>query len=147
MYIRSQVKMEHGEFAPCVYFRSEIGGTTLKKYAICETANREYAAFLLYLTFDGLLASLSLIEKEPLVLHSDGTLLIDQLLITGNGRNRFLNCPFSNGKFIMSGFENVLPSQYYRKLSADLLQENYSLLHNSILTDAQKALITAGIPI
>ena len=118
----------------------------MKKYAICETADREYAGFLMCLTYESLFDYLNCIEEEPLLSHSKGTLLIDQLLITGNGQNRYLICPFSNGTLLVSSAKNVSPSQYYRRLSLDLLKENSALLSNSILTDKQRELIKAGIP-
>lgn len=119
----------------------------MKKYAIYETVDREYNGFLLCLTFESLIDYLDCIEMEPLISCSNGTLLIDQLLITGNGRNRYISCSFFNGKINISSVKNVLPDQYYRNLSLDLLQKNYALLHNSILTDAQKEKIKKGIPI
>ena len=119
----------------------------MKKYDIYETTDREYNGFLLCLTCDSLLDYLSSIENEPLVSHSDGTLLIDQLLVTGNGNNRYISCPFNNGKISMSSIKSVSPNQYYRELSCDLLQKNYPLLKSSILTDAQRAKIRRGIPV
>lgn len=119
----------------------------MKEYAIYEMTDREYDGFLLCLTFESLIGYLDRIEMEPLISCSNGTLLIDQLLITGNGRNRYISCSFYNGKINTSSVKSVLPSEYYRKLSLNLLQKNYALLHNSILTDAQKEKIKKGIPI
>lgn len=118
----------------------------MKEYAICEMTDREYDGFLLCLTFESLIGYLDRIETEPLISCSNGMLLIDQLLITGNGRNRYICCSFFDGKINTSSVKSVSPSEYYRKLSLNLLQSNYALLHNSILTDAQKEKIKKGIP-
>lgn len=118
----------------------------LKEYVLYEMVNREYNGFLLCLTFESLIDYLDRIETEPLISHSNGTLLIDQLLIAGNGRNRYISCSFSNGKINTSSVTSVSPSEYYRELSIELLRSNYPLLHNSILTDAQKEKIKKGIP-
>ena len=119
----------------------------MKKYAIYKTTGREYDGFLLCLTFESLLDYLDCIEMEPLISCSNGTLLVDQLLITGNGKNRYISCSFFNGKINISSVKSVLPNQYYRNLSLNLLQRNYALLRNSILTDTQKENIEKGIPI
>ena len=95
----------------------------MKEYAIYEMTNSEYDGFLLCLTFEGLTGYLDRIEMEPLISCSNGALLIDQLLITGNGRNRYISCSFSNGKINISSVKSVLPNKYYRKLSLDLLQK------------------------
>ena len=119
----------------------------MEKYAICQVRDREYDGFLLCLTFESLIDYLDCIKIEPLISCSNGKLLIDQLLITGNGRNRYVSCSFFNGKINVSSVKSVSPNKYYRKLSLCLLQKNYALLHNSILTDAQKEKIKMGIPI
>ena len=118
----------------------------MKEYVLYEMVNREYNGFLLCLTFESLIDYLDRIETEPLLSRSNGTLLIDQLLIAGNGRNRYISCSFSNGKINTSSVTSVSPSDYYRELSMELLRSNYPLLHNSILTDAQKEKIKKGIP-
>ena len=61
----------------------------MKEYTICKLKNREYDGFLLCLTFDSIISYLMTIESEDIISNSKGVLLIDQLLVTGNGSNRF----------------------------------------------------------
>lgn len=110
----------------------------MKEYAIRKLLGKEYDGLLLCLTFDSILSYLTNVEDEPIISNSKGTLLIDQLLITGNGRNRFISCSFDHGKIDLSSTQNVFPSDYYKSISIDLLQENFALLQNSILSDKQK---------
>ena len=117
----------------------------MKEYAMCHLTEREYDGFLLCLTFDSVLSYLSHIEKEPVILNSNGSLLIDQLLVTGNGKNRFILFRFSHGKIDISSARNISPDEYYKRLSIKLLQRNYDLLQNSILTDQQRNNIRQGI--
>jgi len=118
----------------------------MKEYEICKVASNEYDAFLLCLTFESILGYLEHIESEPLITKSKcGTLLIDQLLTTGNGRNRYICCKFCDGRIDISSVTNVSPNEYYREISLNLLRDNIELLHNSILTDIQRVNIIRGI--
>lgn len=117
----------------------------MKEYEICEATDNEYDVFLLCLTSESLISYLGNVEKDILLLHPSGHLLIDQLLITGNGQNRYLSCLYHNGKIDMTSFKNVFPNDYYRNLSLNLLQRNIDFLSNSILTDCQKERIKKGI--
>ncbi|MDO4302169.1 MAG: type II toxin-antitoxin system RnlB family antitoxin [Clostridia bacterium] len=117
----------------------------MKEYAVHKLFGKEYDGFLLCLTFDSILSYLTNIEKEPIISNTKGTLLIDQLLITGNGRNRYIVCTFDHGKIDLSSTQNIFPDDCYKKLSIELLQENFELLQYSILTDKQKEYIRQGI--
>ncbi len=117
----------------------------MKEYVIYKLINKEFDGFLLCLSFDSIANYLENIEKEPMISNSKGVLLVDQLLVTGDGRNRFILCPFDNGKIDVNSIKNVHPSEDYRKLSVELLQKNFSFLHNSILTDQQKESIKKGV--
>ena len=118
----------------------------MKEYEICKVTGNEYDGFLLCLTFESVLTYLERIESEPLITKSKrGTLLIDQLLTSGNGRNRYIRCTFCDGRIDISSVTNVNPNEYYRELSLNLLRDNIELLHNSILTDSQKENIIKGI--
>lgn len=118
----------------------------MKEYEICKVTSNEYDGFLLCLTFESVLSYLEHIESESLITNSKcGTLLIDQLLTTGNGRNRYICCTFCNGRIDISSITNVNPNEYYREMSLKLLHDNIDLLRNSILTDIQKDNIIRGI--
>lgn len=117
----------------------------MKEYAIQRLNDREYDSFLLCLTFESILNYIEHIEHEQLILKSKGVLLVDQLLVTGNGKNRFILCSFDHGKIDLSTVKTICPQKYYKKISIDLLQKNFELLHNSILTDKQREDIKHGI--
>ena len=65
-------------------------------------------------------------------------ILIDQLLITGNGSNRFMSCIFSNGRLDFKTAQIVTPSEFFRKETVEWLHDNYSYVENSILTEEQR---------
>ncbi len=113
----------------------------MKEYAIYQLENKEYDGFLLCLTYESILNYLKSIENEVMISESTGILLVDQLLITGNGRNRFIVCPFDHGTINIDAAESVSPKECYRKLSIQLLRQNYACLENSILTDQQRSKI------
>lgn len=119
----------------------------MPNYAIAKLNDGYYNAFLLCLTFESILNYLESIEQEIVIQQNQGNILIDQLLVTGNGPNRFISCFFSYGKIDISSAHVITPEVYYRKLSVHLLQQNYSLLKNSILTNQQRDNIKQGIPI
>ena len=117
----------------------------MKEYTMRRLLGKEYDSFLLCLTFDSILSYLANIENEPIISTSKGTLLVDQLLVTGDGKNRFIVCSFDHGRIDLNSTQNIFPSDCYKKISIDLLQENFALLQNSILTDKQKESIRKGI--
>lgn len=114
------------------------GGAIMKEYAIYQLKDKEYDGFLLCLTYESILNYLKSIESEAMISESKGVLLVDQLLTTGDGRNRFLVCPFDHGVLNVDAAENVCPKEYYKRLSIQLLRQNYTWLQNSILTDQQR---------
>lgn len=74
----------------------------------------------------------------------EGTILIDQLLISGNGENRFLTINYSNGLFDLTSAQNVEADIKYRQITSCELKNNELLLENSILTTEQISLIKKG---
>lgn len=117
----------------------------MKKYTIQRLDNKEYDSLLLCLTFESILNYIENIEHEQLILKSKGVLLVDRLLVTGNGKNRFILCSFDHGKIDLSTAKAICPQEYYKRISIDLLQKNFELLNNSILTDKQREDIKHGI--
>ncbi len=57
----------------------------------------------------------------------------------------FFICSFEYGNINISSAKSIIPDEYYRKLSVTLLQENFSLLSNSILTEQERENIQEGI--
>lgn len=118
----------------------------MRDYIICPCESQKYDSFLLCLTFESIINYLKQVETDPHILESSGTLLIDQLLVTGNNPNRFISCHYSFGKIFLSSSEIVTPSIEELNQALKLLSNNYTLIENSILTDQQRDYIKKGIP-
>lgn len=117
----------------------------MREYIITKKTKQDYNGFLLCLTVESFFSYLHNIEKESLVNHSQGTLLIDQLLVTGNEENRYISCVYNCGKLILNSAQYVVPDDYYKKLSIEILRDNMSVVENSILTSYQKKCILNGV--
>jgi hypothetical protein len=78
-------------------------------------------------------------------LSSKGLLLVDQLLVTGNAKNRYFTCQYSYGKVDISTAKRITPSDRYKQLTVMLLQKNIDKLEKSILTEYQQNEIKAGL--
>lgn len=119
----------------------------MKEYTLSALCGKDYDGFLLCLSFESVLNYLDSIETEPLILNGKGVLLIDQLLVSGNGQNRFFSCLFDHGEIDLSTAQTVFPAVYYRELAVKMLQKDIPRLEYSILTNRQKECIGKGVPI
>ena len=72
-------------------------------------------------------------------------MLIDQLFITGNGKNRFISCNFNKGRLDLKSAKIVKADNYFRKLTVEYLKNNYRYVENSIFTDIERNSIRGGI--
>ena len=117
----------------------------MHEYVIKEVDMDGYNRYLLCLTFESLFAYFATIEASPKLANTSGKILIDQLLITGNGSNRFLCCNYRNGKIDIATATNVMPNKQFHVLAIQLLRNNYHFVENSILTEAQRQHIKKGI--
>ena len=113
-------------------------------FVIRKLNNEKYDKILVCLTFESIVNYLNDIEESSEINGQSGLLLIDQLLVTGNGRNRFICCEFSNGVVNINSTHDTDPSESIRKESVKILKENMGLLRHSILTDEQRESIVAG---
>lgn len=104
-----------------------------------------YDRFLLCLTFESIVNYLSEIESAPEMVTCSGKVLIDQLLVTGDGDNRFISCNFLNGKLDMATAQIVIPDGRFRSITTERLHENYIYVEHSILTEHQRECIKKGI--
>lgn len=104
-----------------------------------------YDRFLLCLTFESIVNYLAEIESAPEIEKCSGKILIDQLLVTGDGDNRFISCSFLNGKLDFSTAQVVTPDGRFRSITIDRLQKNYVYVEHSILTEYQRDCIRKGI--
>ena len=122
--------------------RDILNRATSKDYLIRQLNSRQ--CYLLCMNENSILYNLAEIENEDLILFNEGELIVDQLLVAGNGRNRFLSCRFANGELELSSAKNIEPSDGIRRISSKLLLKNIDLLDSSILTDAQLDLLRHG---
>lgn len=76
-----------------------------------------------------------------------GSILIDQLLSAGNGKNRFIQCAIKEGKIDLTTAKNIVPQELFKKITSEELRRNRKVLDNSILTERQRLLIIQGCSI
>ena len=100
--------------------------------------------YLVCMDYNSVLNYLDKVEKEPLIRSNAGNLIIDQLLVAGNGKNRFLSCQFSHGEIKLDTAKNVDATDAFKRISSELLNKNLEALKYSILTDNQLDLIRQG---
>lgn len=110
----------------------------MNEFIILKANVEGYDRLVLCLSLENLLSYISEIEDALALDKKEERILIDQLLITGNGTNRFMSCEFSNGRIDFKTAKIVVPDEYYRKETIDWLHDNYSYVENSILTEEQR---------
>lgn len=105
----------------------------------------EYDCMVVCLTYESLFSYIDMLQKAICDSGvSEGIVLIDQLLISGNSKNRFLEMKYSNGIFDYTSAKNTEVNKKYHQLTSYELKNNESLLKNSILSKRQIALIKKG---
>lgn len=117
----------------------------MNEYIILKANVDDYDRHVLCLSFESFL---TYIEKIETILAKDAReemILIDQLLINGNGKNRFMSCVFSNGQLDFRTAKIVTPDVFFRKETVGWLHDNYSYVENSILTEEQRQKIKQNI--
>lgn len=116
----------------------------MKKYNLIKINEDEYTYFIISLTYESILDYIEEIENELMIEKKIRLILIDQLLTTGNNKNRFISCEYQNGKIRLFTAKNVDCKENIRKISSQILKEKYNLIENSILTKYQKQRIKEG---
>ncbi len=116
----------------------------MKKYILEKINEDEYTYFIISLTYESILDYIEDIEKNLSIEKNKIVILIDQLLTTGNNKNRFISCEYQDGKIKLFTARNVKCSENIRKISSQVLKDNYELIENSILTKNQKQCIKEG---
>jgi len=111
-------------------------------YLLKQLNNGRY--YLICIDPDSILNYLDELRQEPLLRSNAGELIVDQLLVTGNGRNRFLACQFSCGEIMLHTAKKIDSEDFYRRISVEALQQNINLLDYSILTEDQVEAIRQG---
>ena len=125
-------------------FRSQIfvskEAVKIKNYILADLNIDGFTKLLLCLSHENIFCYHDDVRQE---LNGSGVLLLDQLLITGDGNNRFVRIPYKNGELQFSMAENASVSSVVRQNSEDLLRQHPSCIRYSILTDAQKEKLMA----
>ena len=120
----------------------------MKKYILEKINEDKYAYFIISLTYESILDYIEEIEKKLSIEKNKIVIIIDQLLTTGNNKNRFISCEYQNGKIKLFNRArnegNFDCSENIRKISSQVLKNNYELIENSILTKNQKQCIKEG---
>lgn len=117
----------------------------MNEYTIIKIDFKKYDRLILCLTFESLLSYISKVEESLAKNLEVRHILIDQLLLTGNNYNRFIEIDYSKGKFDFNTVQIVEPSNYFRKKSIEWLHNNYGYVINSILTDEQRQKIKDNV--
>lgn len=114
-------------------------------YKLYTLSSSNYACLVVCLSYESIF---NYVEELQAELESkgiqEGQILIDQLLISGNGKNRFLSMKIENGNFVYTSAQNVDAEQHYHQLTSSELMRNQKLLENSILTPKQVSMISRG---
>lgn len=116
----------------------------MKEYILERINEEEYQYFIISLTYESILNYLEKIEGEKVIQNSKGILLIDQLLISGNNKNRFMSCEYENGKLKLFTAKNVVCKEKIRNISSRILKNEVRIIKESILPEYQKRLILEG---
>lgn len=118
----------------------------MNEFVIHKVKKSGYDRFLLCLTFESIATYKSLVELSPLIMHQTGKILIDQLLVTGNGQNRFISCEYLNGILDFTTAQAVQANNCFKSISVKWLNTHYAYVENSILTEDQRRCIQKCIP-
>lgn len=114
-------------------------GYILKRYTKTEL-------FVICTSYNSILNDIDQLKNEIDINTLEGILIIDQLLVTGNGRNRFLACNFSKGFLDFKSARNIEGRIEYKRITSYLLRQNLGCIKYSILTEKQKVLLEQGLP-
>ena len=119
--------------------------SVMNEYEIIKTNKEDYGRLILCLTYESLFTYIQKIEEALMHECNNERILIDQLLVTGNGQNRFISMSFIKGKLDFKSAEIVYPVEFYRKETIEWLREHFLYVENSILTDVQRQKIRDNI--
>jgi hypothetical protein len=119
----------------------------MKEYYIRKLHKSSYDCYLLCLSYDSILNYIDNLEKEVCFDLPKGAIIIDQLLVAGNGKNRFISCYFEHGKLNLTTAQNATPEDEYRYLAVEYLRNNIQVLENSILSESLQERILEGVAV
>ena len=119
----------------------------MKNYALLGLDDKMDGVLLICLSHENIYSFCDELQRENLIRNGKGIILLDQLLVTGNGENRFVTIPFDRGIIDFSKAHVASADLKIRKISAELLKKNVASLHDTILTEAQQEMIQNNIAI
>lgn len=119
----------------------------MKNYVLFGLDDKMDRVLLICLSYESIYSFCDELQREYCIRNEKGVILLDQLLVTGNGKNRFVTIPFEKGKIDFSKAHVASVDIEIRKISADLLKKNVVSLRDTILTEAQKEMIQNNIAI
>lgn len=107
----------------------------MDNYALERINMNEY--LIVCLDYDSVLNYLDEVENDLAKHVQQCELIVDQLLVSGNGKNRFISCCFCDGKIDLKTAKNLSANCEVRKISSEILSKYLNRLKYSILTDKQ----------
>lgn len=113
------------------------GVISMMNFRLTETGYDD-ELFVLCLNYDSILNYVNEIENQIVDKIRKGKIIVDQLFVTGNGKNRFIECEFVDGQVLLSTAKVIKPTDRYLSLSKEYLVQNRSILDKSILTSIEK---------
>ena len=118
----------------------------MNEFVIHKVKKSGYDRFLLCLTFESIATYKSLVELSPLIMYQTGKILIDQLLVTGNGQNRFICCEYVNGILDFTTAQAVQADGCFKRITVKWLNTHNAYVENSILTEDQRWCVQECVP-
>jgi hypothetical protein len=116
----------------------------MDNFKLFNLSDNKYKYILICVSYESIVNYLDEIECSIKDSSKNGVILIDQLLVTGNIKNRFVACDFVYGKLNLSTARNVEPNIKIKKFSTTFFKNNPNFIDNSILPKYQRQLIKEG---
>lgn len=115
-------------------------------YVLSNCYSASYDLQVVCLSYDSIYSYMQLIQNDLKARNvRKAKVVFDQLLITGNSRNRFLSIDFSDNIFLFNTAQNIIPEMSIRQKTHSILFENIKLLDNCVLTEKQVNMIKKGL--
>lgn len=106
-------------------------------FRISETSNDD-ELLVICLNYDSILNYIDELEIAINKLNEKKILVIDQLLITGNGKNRFIECEIESGHIQLSSAKVIKPVSDILKVSTEFFLNNIKIVNDSFLSEYEK---------
>lgn len=105
-------------------------------YTINNCNYKDCDYLLMNLTYESILNYINDIQSE--LESNTGSIIIDQLLATGDNINRFIKCNIIDGKLDLTSASSIKPAFGIVRLSESILGNFPSAINNSILSSSAK---------